>query len=332
MCEILKNDANPVTSLTFESLEKLYDNQSNGLNWNCVFVLPCWLRSWMAVFGKKDNQLILAVSSEGRLLGVAPLIRNGANAGFMGGENICDYQDMIINPGREDLFFSILLPHLKKTGIKKLTLGALKPDSAILGHLNGAESIGGYPVSYEEAGKLFEMDLPETWNDYLNGLKGKQRHEVRRKLRRLEEAGAISYRVIKDQPRIMEAYSDFLSLFQASRRDKAEFLTDQMKSFFNHMVHNLSGNNLIKIGILTINGIKAAATLCFEYRDAILLYNNGYDPGFAHLSVGAVSKVLDIKDSISNEVPRYSFLKGDEIYKQRLGGIGIPLKRIKIDL
>ena len=39
------------------------------------------------------------------------------------------------------------------------------------------------------------LDLPATWEEYLQLLDTKQRHELKRKLRRLSEEGEANYRI-----------------------------------------------------------------------------------------------------------------------------------------
>jgi hypothetical protein len=62
------------------------------------------------------------------------------------------------------------------------------------------------------------------------------------------------------------------------------------------------------------------------------LYNNGYDGRFSSLSVGLLSKVISIKESIQIGKKKYDFLKGAEEYKHRLGGKPVPLYRCQIKL
>ena len=62
------------------------------------------------------------------------------------------------------------------------------------------------------------------------------------------------------------------------------------------------------------------------------LYNNGYDKRFGSLSVGLLSNVLSLKESIQSGKKTYDFLKGAEVYKKRLGGQPIQLYRCLIDL
>jgi CelD/BcsL family acetyltransferase involved in cellulose biosynthesis len=75
-----------------------------------------------------------------------------------------------------------------------------------------------------------------------------------------------------------------------------------------------------------------AAVLCFDNGSTVYLYNSGYDLRFSALSVGLLSKVLSIKDSIERGRRKYDFLKGDEKYKQYLGGRPLPLFSYRIQL
>ena len=71
----------------------------------------------------------------------------------------------------------------------------------------------GWPVASEDD-VLFEVDLPPSWEEYLDRLSGKQRHEVRRKLRRLENSTAAGFRVLEEPAAVDAAMDDFLRLFR----------------------------------------------------------------------------------------------------------------------
>ncbi len=76
---------------------------------------------------------------------------------------------------------------------------------------------------------------------------------------------------------------------------------------------------------MSIRALPVATVMCFDYNNTVYLYNSGYDPPHSYLSVGLLSKVLSIKDSIERGRKRYDFLKGAEEYKYRLGGKEIPI-------
>ncbi len=72
--------------------------------------------------------------------------------------------------------------------------------------------------------------------------------------------------------------------------------------------------------------------MCFDYNSTVYLYNNGYDNRYRSLSVGLLSKVFTIQDSIRRGKNKYDFLKGTEVYKHRLGGKPVQLYRCQVKL
>jgi CelD/BcsL family acetyltransferase involved in cellulose biosynthesis len=223
------------------------------------------------------------------------------------------------------------LIHLKKKGVRRLQLETLRPDSVSLTQLPDLAKQMGYTVEYNQVAFSYEIILPDSWESYLYMLNGKQRHEIRRKLRRLNEAGHVRFRVLERSDEILKAMDPFFSLFKASRPDKSEFLTNQMMSFFRLMAQRMAQQKFLKMFFLDIDGVPAAGVMCFDYNDTLFLYNNGYNPQFGHLSPGFLSKILSIRDSIEQGKRRYDLLKGDEGYKKRLGSTPVPLHHLKID-
>ena len=317
---------------SFERLESFFLKKEFKLGWNCLFVLPVWLKTWWDIFGGGKDPEILTGYRNGTCIGIAPLIIEEKTARFIGGENVCDYQDMIMAAVHRQEFLEAVLLYLKEKGVRFLRLGALRPESISMRILaNLAEGMGCRVVS-DSVDTSYEMVLPRTWDAYLTMLKGKQRHEIRRKMRRLDEAGHIRFRVIKSPNEISESMEIFFSLFRASRPDKSEFLTPSMLSFFRLLAQRMAKLGFFRMSFLDIDQVPAAGAMCFDYNETIFLYNSGYDPRFRHLSAGLLSKVYSIRYSIEQGRIRYDFLKGNESYKRRLGGTPVPLYQLTIDL
>jgi len=317
---------------SFEHLDSIFTNKEFDIRWNCLFILPVWLKTWWDTFGNNNDATILTGYRNGKLIGIAPFRVQGETARFIGDENVCDYQDMAVSPNHHDEFFEAILSYLKKRDIRFLQLATLRPDSVSFTELPNLARRNGYTVTRHQVAHSHEITLPRTWESYLKLLDGKQRHEVRRKLRRLNEAGQIRFRVIKQPDEIRENMDIFFSMFKASRPDKSEFLTDQMVSFFRLLAQRMAQKGFLRMSFLDIDQVPAAGVMCFDYNGTVFLYNNGYDPRFGNLSAGFLSKVYSIKDSIDRERIRYDLLKGDEGYKKRLGSTPVPLYHLKIDL
>ena len=321
-----------VTQETFETLHSLWVDGEHPLEWDCLFVLPSWLKVWWSVFSNESSPYISAVRDKEKLIGIAPLLVKGEEARFIGDPDVCDYQDFIVAPGRGREFFETLINFLRQQGIRSLDLNTVRADSKVLTELVTVAKSLECEIFCAQEDFTLELDLPSSWDEFLGELTGKQRHEVRRKLRRLNEAGEVNYRVVEGLKEVMDEMETFLALFGLSRSDKAAFMTSQMNTYFRLLAESMAKANLLKLFVLDLDGTPAAAVMCFDYNSTIYLYNNGYDGRFSSLSVGLLSKVLTIKDSIIKGRKKYDFLKGTEEYKHRLGGKPIPLYRCQVKL
>ena len=317
---------------SFESIHSYWLSAESFLEWKCIFVLPTWLKMWWHKFGAGSDLSLCAVREGEDLIGIAPLLLRGEKASLVGDANVCDYLDFIVAPGRGQEFFGVLLDHLSKQSITHLDLRPLRPDSTVFTDLAGVARDRGFKVSRTREDVALELDLPATWDEYLLMLNGKQRHELKRKLRRLHEAADINYRVVEDIEEVRDAMDTFFTLFERSREDKAAFMTPKMASFFSSLAEAMAEVNISRLYILELDRIPAAAAMCFDYNSTIYLYNSGYDPQFRSLGVGVLCKALSIKDAIQRGRKKYDFLKGAEAYKHRLGGREAPLYRCQIRL
>jgi len=321
-----------VTEESFSTLASYWKSPDHLLKWDLVFSIPCWLEVWWREFQPESELYVRAVREQADIIGIASLQVKGTGASFVGSADVCDYMDFVVVPGRETDFFNVLLDDLKQRGITHLDLRSLRPDSTVLTDLVAVAEGRQYEVLCQPEDVSVELDLPATWEEYLAALTAKQRHEVKRKIRRLDEAGEVSYRSVKGGAATDDALEIFLSMFAESRSDKAEFLTERRESFFRSMVGAMCSAELLKLGILELDALPVAIIMCFDYNDSTYLYNSGYEPKYGSLSVGLLSKALCIQESIREGKKTFDFLKGEETYKYRLGGKAIPLSSCQIKM
>jgi len=322
-------------TLTVESLDGVtssWNELRHCLKWGSIFVLPAWLKVWWEVFGSGAELYLRTLRQREKIIGLAPLLVNKETASFIGSADVCDYFDFVIIPGREQDFFKVMLDDLREKGINQLDLRPLRPDSTVLSHLVSIAQNRGYEVLCHPEDVSLVLDLPSTWDEYLAILNKKQRHEVRRKLRRLWEAGNVEHRCV-EVGREVEDYLDiFLKLFSLSRDEKASFMNPKMESFFRSLAKAMAEIGLLRLGIIQLDKVPVAMTMGFDYNDSHYLYNSAYDPQYNSLSVGLLCKVLCIKESIEKGRKKWDFLKGGEPYKYQLGGQEIPLYNCRITI
>lgn len=321
-----------VTQENFDSVASYWKSSDNRLNWSSVFLLPAWLEVWWREFQPEAELYLAAVRRQAGIIGIAPLRVKGTEASFIGSVDVCDYMDFVVAPGKEGDFFNTLFDDLVQKGVNQLDLRNLRPDSTVLGHLVAMARNRGHEVSCRPEAVSLEMDLPASWDDYLMTLTTKQRHELKRKLRRLWEIGKADYHdfhVTKDTGNYMDS---FLRLFALSRGEKADFMTARMESFFRSLAEAMAEIGLLRFGVLEVDALPVAITMGFDYHGKLYLYNSAFDPSYGYLSVGVLSKALGIKESIQRGMHKWDFLKGAEIYKYHLGGREVPLYRCQITI
>jgi CelD/BcsL family acetyltransferase involved in cellulose biosynthesis len=267
-----------------------------------------------------------------RVVGIAPLSIDGDTAYFLGNPEVCDYQDIVTVPGLETEVMAAVASQLKADGVQRMDLKTLRPDAHALDALRTLERQSNWVLDLRTDEVTFEAHLPSSWDDYLKQMNGKQRHEVRRKMRRLESSGAIAYRLVNEKDTLAEAADNFLQLFHMNRTDKAAFMDDNMSAYFRDLVTALADQQMLRLYFLEMAGKPTATVLCFDYNQVRYLYNSGYDAHYHDFSVGILSKVFSVQAGIEAGCRRYDFLKGAETYKKRLGGHEVPLYRCTVSL
>jgi CelD/BcsL family acetyltransferase involved in cellulose biosynthesis len=319
--------SNPVTISRedFENLSTYYTDPSSPLAWNLVFMLPAWLKVWWQHFNAGAELFIRSVRLDGKIIGLAPLQIRGNSASFIGSVDVCDYQDFIVAPGFESEFCRAILDDLVQNGVREIHLETIRPDSIAAIHFIPLARENGYQAEYQQTDVSADLDLPGDWDQYLARLDGKQRHEIKRKIRNLSDLGETIFREMTGNEAGASAIDSFLQLFPESRGDKAQFMTGAMQAFFRSLAGALGEIGIVRFDALELGGKPLAMVMYFNYNENIYLYNSAYDPAYKSMSVGILSKALCIRNSIAQKKRRFDFLKGAEQYKYYLGGKEIKL-------
>ena len=293
-----------------------------------LFLTPWWQKTWWKHFGG-DAELAVYVASDGeRPIGVAPLVRSDGVLELLGATDLFDYRDFIVERGRDEDFCAALLAHISDLEWHTLRLESVRESSPTLRALGGAAGSAGMSVEIELEDVAPVAVLPATWEEFVSGLSKKDRHELRRKIRRLDRAGEVTRSVCSSPEQVPGMMGTFLRLHRASSPDKSEFMTAEREAFFMDAVGEAARRGRLRLEELALDGQTVASCLGFDYAGTFLLYNSGYDPENSKLSVGIVSKALAIKGAIESGDGVFDFLRGSEDYKYRLGGQDRQVHRV----
>lgn len=166
---------------------------------------------------------------------------------------------------------------------------------------------------------------------YLAGLGKKERHEIRRKVRRAEAAGEIRLDDSSDPLGDLDA---FIELHQKRWGEQGLFPETvggaQSRVLFRRLFELHGADGPLRLTSLTVGGRRIAAGVHFETADGYLYYNAGVDPDARDLSPGVVMVHAYMQRAIEAGKRRLDFLRGDEPYKYEWGAVDEPIQRLLV--
>lgn len=309
----------PITS--FQDIEAEWESVLRESPANTLFLTPQWQQVWWDTFGKGRTMVGFSYPAPDGVAAIASLAKSGDTVSFVGSQDTFDYNDFPVRPGYEEGFYQTLLECMEQQGCRMLRLDSLRESSPTLEHLPAMARSRGYTVEIEQEDVTSGIDLPGTWDEYLGLLNKKDRHELRRKLRRMDDQTDWKWYSVTEPALVAERLGEFISLMRLSRSDKDEFMTPGRERFFHNITQRMAELGQLHLYFLEMNGATVATSLCFDYGGSRLLYNSGYDPEYGYYSVGLLLNAMCLKDAIDHEgLTYFDFLRGPEPYKAHLGG------------
>lgn len=290
------------------------------------------LSQWWKTLGGgewKDAELVLISASEnGHLIGIAPLFRAEYDGRpvllLVGSIEVSDYLDLIVRP--EDLpgFLAGLIDFLVRSDkFKGLPFDwyNLVESSPTLSALKAESEKRGWTYHEEIYRPTPRIALNGDFDAYLAGIEKKQRHEIRRKMRRAAESTLpVGFYIVEDASTLESELEAFFQLM-AQDSNKAGFLKPAMREHMSALIRSAFEQGYLWLAFLTVDGIKAAAALNFDYRNKLWGYNSGVGRDFMELSPGWVLLSHQIQWACEHGRYEFDFMRGDEEYKYRFGGV-----------
>ncbi|KAF0106323.1 MAG: hypothetical protein FD146_2692 [Anaerolineaceae bacterium] len=307
-----------------------------------------YLRAWWQTRGGGEwpgaELALVAARQDGRLTGIAPLFFANNREGLpslmlLGSIEISDYLDLIVRPADLTEFVHGLLDFL--AAAPDLGLSLSKPWRALDWHnlpeasptlpaLKAEAEKRGWTFSQEQTYHAPSIPLPGDFETYLSGIDKKQRHEIRRKMRRADESGGVRWYIVNDDAALDAEVDAFLSLM-AGEPDKAKFLTEAMRAQMHLACRAAFENGWLQLAFLEVDGQKAAGYLNFDYQDRIWVYNSGIDRRFLELSPGWVLLGHLLQWANENKRREFDFMRGEEDYKYKFGGVDRFVARARVE-
>jgi CelD/BcsL family acetyltransferase involved in cellulose biosynthesis len=296
-----------------------------------VFLTWEWQSTWWDVYQAGDLMVVAVRHDDGRLIGIAPWFVH-----TIGGErvlrtigcvDVTDYVDVIADQYAVTSVQIALADFLaaSRNRFDRVNLCNIPESSPTTQFMPDLLRQRGFDsdLVFQEVCPV--IHLPSDWEEYLSMLDKKQRHEVRRKVRKAEAEANLEYSVLDSSSLPIELddalVAEFLELMRASQPAKADFLaTAANRTFLARILQTTARAGWLRLSFLRCDGQLAAAYADFIYNAHVQVYNSGLNPSVApHLSLGNVLLAYNIQSAIERGIQVFNFLRGNETYKYRLG-------------
>lgn len=299
-----------------------------------------YLSQWWKTRGGgewQNAELILVSASEGdQLTGIAPLFlveHDGQRALLLVGSiEISDYLDLIVREQDLERFVSGLLDFVaaRQEGWSGLDWYNLPDTSPTVAALKAEAERRGWAHSEEIYRPTPRIPLSGSFEDYLARIDKKQRHEIRRKMRRAAESEKNVRFTIANGTENIDSEIDAFFELMAQDPAKAEFLHAAMRAQMSATIQDAHAHGYLWLAFLEVDGAKTAASLNFDYKNKLWGYNSGVSSEHRELSPGWVLLAHTIQWCCENGRYEFDFMRGDEEYKYRFGGVNKFVMRVKV--
>jgi CelD/BcsL family acetyltransferase involved in cellulose biosynthesis len=328
-----------------QNFEEIPENEWDALlQKSCThvpFLRYGYLRRWWQYKGGNEwpnaELQIISARKDGQLIGIAPFFSSQYEGHkkllLLGSIEISDYLDLIYDPKYSGEFFNQLFAFLAGddfSDIQDILLFNVPENALTRAFIEKESQNHGWKMTAEQAYHTPIIHLADDWEAYLTGIDKKQRHEIRRKLRRAaEDPQEIRWYIVNDQEKLDQEIDSFFDLMVFDY-EKKNFLTDTMRDQIRSIIHWAFNEKILQLSFMTIAGNKAAAYLCFDFQDRIWVYNSGFDPQFREFSPGWILLSYLIQHAIESGKKTFDFMRGDEDYKYRFGAADSHVLKIEI--
>ncbi len=318
----------------FDRLSAEWDDLAGRAMTDTPFQSLAYQKAWWTHLGPGTLSTIVARDeADGALRGLLCVYAHKGLIHFNGCVEETDYLDLLAAEADARAVWDIALDCLLGPEapawhtLEFCNVPAWSPTLRILPELTAARGLSCAVQAHEVCPVIA---LPDRFETYLDGLDRKQRHEVRRKLRRAVGADA-RIEVVHPGDDIRAEVESFLSLLERSTPEKGVWLNPARRAVFHEVAAAALDAGTLQLMFISTEGQRAAALFNFVYRDRVWVYNSGLDPdNFGWLSAGVVLTARAIELAIEAGLKTFDFLRGDEEYKYRFGAVDTQIFRLTL--
>ena len=232
-----------------------------------------------------------------------------------------DYQGIWIHPGIEEEALEICVDLLTESARSQaIVLSSLPDDSPVLPALRRVLDRRGLPRR-ERPAECLSAPLPESFTEYLSGLKRRMRSKVRQAIRVAETSGA-RYGRCDDPRRVDMCLSEMFDLHEqrwAEKGQEGAFADLPRRRFYRAIARAALSRGTLRFSYLEWRSRRVAYQFGIVEGERYYQMQEGYAPELGDMRVGVALRAMTIQRLIAEGVRHYDFMGGDSRHKRDWG-------------
>jgi CelD/BcsL family acetyltransferase involved in cellulose biosynthesis len=288
-----------------------------------------WMFAWYNSFAGNKSPYVLKAFREDKLIGILPMIieekkllgMRFKQLSLMGeGPGGADHLGVISRPEDRSDSLSAIFDYLRdERHFDLIRLENLAEDSdtvVLLKSLGRTKKGPGLRFSESVTDVCPQIDLTGGWEAILH--RSKRAANFKRRLRKIEKMNGFEYRSLTSPDETAAAFERFIRLHDKRRAGIGGSELSghpRLISFQRSLIPGMARAGLIRFDELWVEGECRSSVYGLDDGQTFYYYNSGFDPDYAHQSVGLVLLGLSVKNAAARGCSVYDFLRGGEAYK-----------------
>lgn len=275
--------------------------------WDWAMASARWLH-------RGDALHCLVQWAEGRMVGVAPLVRRrrwGMPVVQFLGHGLADYGDVVVEEEFRSEFAELMAKALRRDNLLLRHVRADSPNRTLLERLVGGHSVSSAGSPYVRAGGPVSA--------YLGGPRKRLVQDGRRQVRRLEKLGHVHFGVVTSEVDLgptLDALIGFKSV-RTYALDVAvnPFVDLAHRGFLDDLCRRALRRGSLRLETLTLEGRPIAVHVGLIHGGTYYYYVPAFAAEFARYSPGRLLMQRAIESAFAAGLEEFDFLNGEEPYK-----------------
>lgn len=333
--------ATPLAGVREEEWSTLLQRNSSA----SAFSFHAFHQAWWSAHGGGAEDVSIAVrsASTGELLGYLPLMRRPDGVIYSGATLHIDYATVLLATRTDaqsqetDAVADALATALIALSAPINMMRIRPADNAhtrMVAAIQRAAAAASRAATYaiEEPAPYIDLQGIHTLDEHLDRLDKKQRHEIRRKVRRGEAAGV---QIIESED-IVADLPEFVRLHRARWGERGLFTESpkgaEEEAFLRELFATAPSGTISMLMARSDEFETFAAGLFLRDAGALRYWNAGGDAAARALSPGVLLFVHGLQMAINEGRAQLDFLRGNEPYKYECGAVDAQVMKLEIPL